>query len=165
MLSYHGKWVVYVQDTKKHPTVILTPEWSQIECEFAVCYWNCISSFGYILERLSDVFQNIFFCDPLKNRNHTGLEQREGEWMMTEFKFLGEWKLKMYSPAGHRRCRQVYFFMETEIEHYITCSPMDPLQWMGAVIMRVQTADQNNSLTSCEVKCCMFLKSKSIKAF
>ncbi len=26
---------------------------------------------------------------------------------------------------------------------YITCSPMDPLQWMGAVRMRVQTADKN----------------------
>ncbi len=26
---------------------------------------------------------------------------------------------------------------------YITCSPMDPLQWMGAVRMRIQTADKN----------------------
>ncbi len=26
---------------------------------------------------------------------------------------------------------------------YITCSPMDSLQWMGAVRMRVQTADKN----------------------
>ncbi len=25
----------------------------------------------------------------------------------------------------------------------ITCSPMDPLQWMGAVTIRLQTADKN----------------------
>ncbi len=30
-----------------------------------------------------------------------------------------------------------------EIEHYITCSLMDPLQWMGAVRITVQTADKN----------------------
>ncbi len=30
-----------------------------------------------------------------------------------------------------------------EILHYITCSPMDPMQWMGAVRMRIQTADKN----------------------
>ncbi len=30
-----------------------------------------------------------------------------------------------------------------EIYHYITCSSMDPLQWMGAVRMRVQTDDKN----------------------
>ncbi len=29
------------------------------------------------------------------------------------------------------------------ILHYITCSPMNTLQWMGAVRMRVQTADKN----------------------
>ncbi len=28
------------------------------------------------------------------------------------------------------------------MQHCITCSPMDPLQWMGAVRMRVQTADK-----------------------
>ncbi len=27
--------------------------------------------------------------------------------------------------------------------HYIICSPVDPLQWMGAIRMRVQTADKN----------------------
>ncbi len=31
------------------------------------------------------------------------------------------------------------------ILHHITCSPMDPLQWMGAVRMRVQTVDKNAS--------------------
>ncbi len=29
------------------------------------------------------------------------------------------------------------------VSYYITCSPMDPLQWMGAVRMGVQTADKN----------------------
>ncbi len=47
---------------------------------------------------------------------------------------------------------------------------MDPLQWMGAVRMRVQTADHNNpqvihstpvhQLTSCEVKSCVSVKKK-----
>ncbi len=58
-----------------------------------------------------------------------------------------------------------------EMLHYITCSAMDPLQWMGAVRMRVQTADKNitiihttpvQQLMSCEEKCCMFLINKSI---
>ncbi len=59
-----------------------------------------------------------------------------------------------------------------EIKHYITCSPMDPLQWMGAVRMRVQTAEKNNpqvihmtsvhQLTPCEVKSWMFLRNKFI---
>ncbi len=38
---------------------------------------------------------------------------------------------------------------------YVTCSPVDPLQWMGAVRMRVQTA---------EVKNCTFVKNTSIKS-
>ncbi len=41
-------------------------------------------------------------------------------------------------------CMWVCFFMRFgEIQHYITCSAMDALQWMGAVRMRVQTADKN----------------------
>ncbi len=32
-----------------------------------------------------------------------------------------------------------------EIWHFVTCSPMDPLQWMGAVRMRIQTADKKTS--------------------
>ncbi len=44
---------------------------------------------------------------------------------------------------------------------------MDPLQWMGAVGMRVQTPDQNiaiihmtpvNHLTSCKAKSCVFVR-------
>ncbi len=51
---------------------------------------------------------------------------------------------------------------------------MDPLQWMGAVRMRVQTADKNitiihttpvHRLTSWEAKHCMFVINKSIKTF
>ncbi len=50
---------------------------------------------------------------------------------------------------------------------------MDPLQWMGAVRMRVQTADKNitvihttpvHQLMSCEAKSCVFVN-KSIKTF
>ncbi len=48
---------------------------------------------------------------------------------------------------------------------------MDALQWMGAVKMRVQTADKNitiihttpvHQLMSCEAKRCVFVKNKSI---
>ncbi len=42
--------------------------------------------------------------------------------------------LKTYSFSGHPRCRCVFFF---------TCSAMNPLQWMGAVRIRIQTADKN----------------------
>ncbi len=34
------------------------------------------------------------------------------------------------------------FVSSSDILHYITCSSTDPLQWMGAVRMRVQTADK-----------------------
>ncbi len=53
-----------------------------------------------------------------------------------------------------------------EIEHYITCTLMDPLQSMGAIRMRVQTADKNSTiihttpvhqLMSCEMKSCVFV--------
>ncbi len=40
----------------------------------------------------------------------------------------------IYSPSGHPN---LMTFCS------VTCSPMDPLQWMGAVRMRVQTADKN----------------------
>ncbi len=65
-----------------------------------------------------------------------------------------------------------------EMWHYITDSAMDPLQWMGAVRMRVKTADKNitiihttpvhqtpltiNPLTSWEVKSCIFGRNKCI---
>ncbi len=50
----------------------------------------------------------------------------------------------MYSTSGHPRCRWVCLFIRTDLENFsITCSPLDHLQWMGAVRMRVQTADKN----------------------
>ncbi len=58
-----------------------------------------------------------------------------------------------------------------EIQHYITCSPMDPLQWMGAVRMRVQqlikmsqwiNMNLVHQLTSCEEKSCVFVKKQFI---
>ncbi len=64
---------------------------------------------------------------------------------------------------------QIHLFVHRnrfgEILHYITCSPMDPLQRMGAVRIRDQTADKKHysnpqvihtiwvhQLMSCEVK-------------
>ncbi len=67
-------------------------------------------------------------------------------------------KKSLTCPSGHSRCGWVYSSSE---QIWITCSPMDPLQWMGAVRMRVQTADKNitiihttpvHQLMSCEVK-------------
>ncbi len=53
-------------------------------------------------------------------------------------------KMKMCSLSDHPRCRWVCFFIRFgEMEHCITVSAMDALQWMGAVRMRVQTADKN----------------------
>ncbi len=43
-----------------------------------------------------------------------------------------------WHPHAHRRCRWVCFFIR-----FGEISPMDPLQWMGAVRMRAQTADKN----------------------
>ncbi len=54
--------------------------------------------------------------------------------------------------------------------NYVTCSPIDPLQWMGAVKMGVQLADKKHhnihttpvhQLTSCEVKSCVFPRNRS----
>ncbi len=42
---------------------------------------------------------------------------------------------------------------------------MDPLQWMGAVRMRVQTADENITIihtTPCDVKSGLFVRNKPI---
>ncbi len=50
----------------------------------------------------------------------------------------------------------------------------DPLQWMGAVRMKVQTADKNiriihttpvHQLTSCEAKSCVFVRIKFIMTY
>ncbi len=70
------------------------------------------------------------------------------------------------------------FSGELKLENHITCSPMDPLQWMGAVRIRVQTADKkhhNNpqvihtnpvhQLMSCIMKSCLFVRNKSITKF
>ncbi len=52
--------------------------------------------------------------------------------------------LKFDSPSSYPKCRWVCFFIRFgEMLHFITCSAMDALQWMGAVRMRVQTADKN----------------------
>jgi len=42
---------------------------------------------------VTNILQNILFCAQQKRETHTGLEQHEGEKMMTEFSFLGELSL------------------------------------------------------------------------
>ncbi len=75
----------------------------------------------------------------------------------------------IYSPSVHPR---VYFLIRTDLMTFciVTCSPMDPLQWMGAVIMRVQTAEKNISIIhkpSINVLCNKRLHvfKKQVKAF
>ncbi len=51
---------------------------------------------------------------------------------------------KCTQASGHWLYRWVCFFIRTDLEKLsITCSAKDSLQWMGAVRMRVQTADKN----------------------
>ncbi len=80
-------------------------------------------------------------------------------------------KMKICSSSGHPRCRWVCFFIRTNLEK--CCSAMDPLQWMGAVRMRVQTADKNITIIHTTpvyqlifyyVKSCVFVRNKFIKA-
>ncbi len=40
-------------------------------------------------------------------------------------------------------------FVPSHLQNLLTCSPIHPLQWMGAVRMRVQKADKNNN--NCDV--------------
>ncbi len=48
------------------------------------------------------------------------------------------------------------------IQHWSSCSAMDPLQWMGAVRMRVQTADKNITIIhTTPVHHCFWLKFES----
>ncbi len=67
------------------------------------------------------------------------------------------------------------FVSSSDLENCISVSAMHALQWMGAVRMRVQTADKNitiihttpvHQLTSREDKCCVYARNKYIiKAF
>ncbi len=38
----------------------------------------------------TNILENIFFCSQQKKETHTGLEQLEGERMITEFSLSGE---------------------------------------------------------------------------
>ncbi len=47
---------------------------------------------------------------------------------------------------NHPRWRGVFFFIWKDLEKSsITCSPMNALQWMGAVRMRIQTTKHHNN--------------------
>ncbi len=52
---------------------------------------------------------------------------------------------ELFKESSHPQAIQDVdeFVSSSELIWRITCSPMDPLQWMGAVRMRVQTADKN----------------------
>jgi len=48
-----------------------------------------IEAYGGVIE-LSDLIKNIFICVVKMNESLTGLEQHEGESLLTEFSFLGK---------------------------------------------------------------------------
>ncbi len=77
----------------------------------------------------------------------------------------------MFSSSGHPRCRWVCFFIGTDLDKFSITALMDPLQWMGAVRMRVQTADKyiicnnphdSSSLVFCGLKMYVFIINKPI---
>ncbi len=83
-------------------------------------------------------------------------------------------KMKIHGQFTHPQAIQDVneFVCSSEKIWKNVASPMDPLRWMGAVRMRVLTADKNipinhnmtpvYQLTSCEVKICMFVRNKPI---
>ncbi len=53
------------------------------------------------------------------------------------------WGGKCTHPQAIQDVDDVVFSSEHILRTYISCSPMDPLQWMGAVRTRVQAVDKN----------------------
>ncbi len=77
------------------------------------------------------------------------------DYFYETFKGIGHPKLKMYSSIRDEDCLFLHQIWRN--------SPVDALQWMGAVRMRIQTADKNitiihttpvQQLMSCEARSC-----------
>ncbi len=112
---------------------------------------SCISAKYCPILTNHTVQKNFFF----KNINGNLIYSASRWYITLRFFFIieiyissGSWKikemLKMCPPTRHPRLGWVcFFFRFGEMCHSITCSAMDALQWMGAVRMRVQTADKN----------------------
>ncbi len=103
------------------------------------------------------------FCAPVPNKNHfqllqtprnlphmflhirkTELFTRYGGVDILKGKFSQKWNIcwKCTHPQVIQDADEfLQLNRDGEIQHCITCLPMDALQWMGAVRMRVQTAD------------------------
>ncbi len=47
---------------------------------------------------VTKILQSIFFHILQEKESHAGLEQHENEFMMTEFKFLGDLTIRVISP-------------------------------------------------------------------
>ncbi len=98
---------------------------------------NCMRSFS--LEWLHVDFDSIvdvsFTVHNPKRKKRFLKKQMKSTFKMLKVILKKQFNLKLKS--GHLICRWVCFFIRTngEILHYITCSPMDRLQWMGAVRM------------------------------
>ncbi len=67
MLSYHGKLVIYVQDTKRHPTVILTHIVSDFNsiCNVQVLFVYVFVFRDTIQKKKNLVICNLFSLQPL----------------------------------------------------------------------------------------------------
>ncbi len=90
------------------------------------------------------------------------------QWVL--FKRIVHPKVNICSIPTHSQATSRFLHLNRLVEmyYYISSSP-DPLQWMGAVKMRVQTADKTitiihmspvHQLMSCDVESCMFVKKK-----
>ncbi len=96
------------------------------------------------------------------------------KWLITSFvKEIVRLKMKLCWKCSHSQAIQnvnEFVFHQNRFGencHYITCSLMDLVLWMGAVRMRVQTSDKNitvihttqiHQLISCKVKSCVFAR-------
>ncbi len=73
--------------------------------------------------------------------------QQQGLYLLNYYVYFAQYAYIQYAYMTYCSIFTVYavfMYQFTKNEKSITCSPKDPLQWMGAVRMRVQTDDHNN---------------------
>ncbi len=56
-------------------------------------------------------------------------------------------KIQIQFVENYVECKMFMRLRLKEMYRYTTCSPLDPLRWMGAIKIRAQTADKNITIT------------------
>ncbi len=88
------------------------------------------------------------FCKMISVSNSSSLHWIF-KWQFSQTETYGWRKMKIFicwkcpHPQATRDIDEFVFLIRTDLEkcsNTITCSPMDPLEWMGAVRMRVQNS-------------------------